>query len=503
MEQLYSIIVVDDEPASLMHIKTIIEKKCPDYQVSGTAVNGEEALAEVEKCRPDVVISDVKMPVMDGIELAEKVKERHPDILFIIISGYQDFEYAKSALKSGVCDYLLKPLKPSDFQQTMEKLKTRLNSYYYEKRRQLIKAMCHNAESPAEDSVTRYFPEGKYYSGIIRKNGLPRRFSGNCGFEIFSMEEEQIYLYGRDEMEALYLVSEALLYHESFAEIMERYYQREQEEYSYVTGVVYEEQFYLEEFPQVVKRIYRKLDETIVVGQNQIIFRESGIGEKESCKKTEKEILERIEYLTKYKESNQILQEVERALELWKRNRCSQIYVEGQIYYILQLIRNVYGTNEERGGIEYEIDDAFFYSSSMDELKESILNLLNRMLPVAARESTDDKMQMFHSILAYLNHHMEENITLTGICRRFGVSQTTLSKLFRMYQECSFGKYLTTIRIEKAKKIMEQEPEIYIKDVAGRVGYNDQFYFSRIFHSVEGMRPSDYLAGKCKRVGSC
>ena len=114
---MYKIIVAEDEPTALNHVCMILAKKCPQYRVVGTAENGQEALDMIQKEAPDVLITDVKMPIMDGIQLVAKVKEEFPEILSVIISGYSDFEYAKGALRSGVCDYLLKPLAPSDMKR--------------------------------------------------------------------------------------------------------------------------------------------------------------------------------------------------------------------------------------------------------------------------------------------------------------------------------------------------------------------------------------------------
>ncbi len=79
------------------------------------------------------------------------------------------------------------------------------------------------------------------------------------------------------------------------------------------------------------------------------------------------------------------------------------------------------------------------------------------------------------------------------ICTIFGISQTYLSKLFRKYSTESFNRHLATLRIEKAKEIMEDKPDLFIKDIAVMVGFSDQFYFSRIFHSITGMSPAEYM----------
>ncbi|MFR1894934.1 response regulator [Hungatella sp.] len=201
---MYRILVVDDEPAAIKHICNIIAIKCPQFEVTATAEHGQEALKRLEEETPDILITDVKMPVMDGIALAERVKERYPEVLSLVVSGYQEFEYAKAAIRSGVYDYLLKPIKPSALQNALNSMEEVLAERYARKRNFLMKSLCEK-NSVDRKLLERYFPAGKYYAALVRRNGLPRRYSGNSGFEIFSGRDEKIYLYGRDEMEAMYL----------------------------------------------------------------------------------------------------------------------------------------------------------------------------------------------------------------------------------------------------------------------------------------------------------
>ena len=159
------------------------------------------------------------MPVMDGITLVKRAKEKYPDILSVIVSGYQEFSYARSALRYGVCDYILKPVKPSALQESMRILEGRLDEYYYGLRNQVIRDMCTGtfSESPR---FRRIFPEDEYYIALLRKNSLPRRFVETRGIEIFSIKEEQMMVYGRDEVEALYICPGKLLFHNSFYQMM-------------------------------------------------------------------------------------------------------------------------------------------------------------------------------------------------------------------------------------------------------------------------------------------
>lgn len=485
--------VVEDEPTALNHVCMILKKKCPQYEIIGTAQNGQEALELIRKEPPDVLISDVRMPIMDGITLVAKVKEEYPEILSVIVSGYSEFEYAKGALQSGVCDYLLKPLAPSDMKKLMDSLEIRLNTLYYEKRNLILKALCNGMEPESQRQLYRCFPGGRYYTAIYRKNGLPKRFSRKTGVEIFSMEEEKIYIYGRDEMEALYLVPENLLFHDNFNEMAERIFKREQSKYTYITEIVYGSPFTLEEFPGIVKKLYRELDKSIVIGKNQLLELDVEDKRTREDNEEEKKQLEYVEYLIRYKENNKLVNAISKLFDIWSKQNSSQIYVEAAARYMFQIIRNIYPSENNFADLEFMIDDAFYYASDIQELMDVILTIVKQCIPTLGEESIDNKEQLFHSIISYLNGHLEEAMTLGSICRQFGVSQTSLSKMFRNYEGTSFSNYLTKIRIEQAQQMMQKNPDAYIRDIAERCGYSDQFYFSRIFRSVTGICPKEYM----------
>ena len=89
---MYQVMVVDDEPAAVNLIRTVVEKKIDRFTVSDTAYDGKEAMEKIKEARPDVLITDIQMPVMNGLELVRMAKELYPGLICVIVSGYQEFE---------------------------------------------------------------------------------------------------------------------------------------------------------------------------------------------------------------------------------------------------------------------------------------------------------------------------------------------------------------------------------------------------------------------------
>ena len=142
---LYSVMLVDDEEDVIQVIMKKIDWESMGFQVSGYAHNGVEALEMAEECVPDVVLTDIKMPYMDGLAMSRKLKEQYPNIKIIIFSGFDEFEYAKEAIDIEVEQYLLKPVNAEELGRVFSRIREmldherdeqrnidKLNQYYLE-----------------------------------------------------------------------------------------------------------------------------------------------------------------------------------------------------------------------------------------------------------------------------------------------------------------------------------------------------------------------------------
>lgn len=492
---MYRVFIAEDEPAAMKHICTIIEIKCPGFEVVGTADNGRSALEQIEKLQPDVLITDVKMPVMDGITLVKRTGEKYPEILSVIISGYQDFDYAREALRSGVCDYILKPVKPSTFQERMRVIQGKLDEAYYVRRNRMIREMCRGI-LPDEKKFARFFPSSEYYVALFRKNGLPRRFVNSRGIEIFSIRDEQMMVYGRDEMEALYICPRELLFHNSFYQLMTHMAEKEKASAAYYTMVLREEAVPAIQLPEVIKMLYQTLDYSLIIGRKQVIVKEGqSLDEKANTGSgIWNPYLDRLEILVKdHAPNNKIQEEIKCCFMKWKEEGHTQLWVEDKVREMFGIFRRYHALDESIEMCEYFIDEAFYYAADMEGLADNIRQILGRSMTEEAKRIKIDTPEFFEKIVKYLREHLAEPLSPQDICEVFGISQTYLSRLFRKYSTMGFNKTLNLFRIEKAKEIMKDKSSLYIKDVAAMVGYGDQFYFSRIFRSVTGISPTEYM----------
>ena len=126
MARQFKVIVADDEKLIANNIARRIEESSGAFRVISRAGTGLEALEQVGELLPDVVFSDIKMPEMDGIELIARLREEHPGVFCVIVSGYSDFEYMKAAIQNSAVDYLLKPVNTEELRRLLQRLETAL-----------------------------------------------------------------------------------------------------------------------------------------------------------------------------------------------------------------------------------------------------------------------------------------------------------------------------------------------------------------------------------------
>ena len=127
MNEPYKILLVDDEAEVRTSIIRKIDWSAVDFQVVGDAENGVDALEKIEQLEPDVVLTDIRMPYMDGLEMAERLREIHPSIKVVLFSGFDDFEYAQKAIKLNIIEYILKPVNAEEMMEILLRIKGTLD----------------------------------------------------------------------------------------------------------------------------------------------------------------------------------------------------------------------------------------------------------------------------------------------------------------------------------------------------------------------------------------
>lgn len=496
---MYRVMLVDDEPAAVNLIENIIKKKCSNYKVIATASHGREALEMMKTQVPDLIITDIQMPVMNGLELLEEVKEKYPEVMGIIISGYQEFEYAQEAIRQGAFGYILKPIVPSEFVAVLKNIEEALKSKYYRGRNELMHRMVKDMFIE-EELLKRYFQFERYYGAIVRWNGLPTRFANRDVREVFSDINEWIVVYGRDANEALYLCSEKIFYGNDYVEMIKYKIGKEQPEAAFVTKVILKKPVGVTEIGKMIKGLYRTLDYSIVLGKSQTIIIDDENQFQENRSDRNYEYLQELEYLAMNQKYERLKKEIEKLILKWGKEEKPQIWLESRVRQICYMLQRHEVGKTDYSEYEFFIDEAFANAENNDQLAAYVLDIF-------FKEENDDysvlksgSEEYFQTIKEYIRKHMSEPLSMHRVSVDMGISQSYLSRMFRKYEDTTFSTYLTMLRMEKAKKLLASGEKVFVKEVAEQLGYKDQFYFSRIFSSYTGTCPSEYLEKEKKET---
>lgn len=492
----YKVVVVDDETMAVKAICRIMEKYCPQFDVVGTAGNGSEALEVINETSPDLVLTDVEMPVMSGIELVRHASAKMPDLCFCIISGYQDFEYARDAFRSGVLDYLTKPIVPSQMQVTMKNVEEKLRKLYYDRRNGIFRKLC-MGETIVLEEIQKFFPHKEYYAALLRENGLPRRYSPAKEPELYGTIDEAYLVYGRDNMEELFLIPREVLGQQPLIDYMTKVERRQKTEGSYTTLLYYGAAFSGMEISEKICDLYYWLNTFSTVGLSQVVDldkKQFFMGRLPAQDTAELSgLLQEMEQYAKKERYDHLQKCIEKAFARWEQEKLPQIWLEQATRRILNIIRMQAKDEKSLIESEYQFEDAFYYSTSMEMLRQNLSASFYHFPEKEKENYKVDSPEFFEKIKIYLRDHLSEPLSLQEISDLFAISQAYMSRLFRKYTRQSYNQYLTSIRMERAKQLLEESSGLFVKDIAELVGYRDQFYFSRIFHSYTGKSPADYV----------
>lgn len=490
---MYKVMIVDDEPAAITYLSAIIGKKCTGFAVTGTAVDGLEALEKIVKDCPDVLLFDIQMPLLNGLEMSRRIQELNLPMLMVAVSGYSQFDYAISAMKNGVVDYLLKPAMPSEVEKLFNKLRGQLQQRYFQEYVQIMRSLC-NGDNISKEQIYQYFGTDNYYIALARHNGLPMRFSSVQGKEVYSDIHEIIYAYGRDERESLYLWPESLVINEDFQMLVSSRMEKDTTEEGYHTLIYSSDSVNSDNLADTIKRFYQLLDSSIILEKNcmiDICNYQEPTWNADNIEKTEwRELV----YCIDKQDNKRAKEHLACVIEKWKQQERPLLWIERRVRQLSSSMLLVKGGNYDKNYQinEYVLEDIFGNSYTYTQLIEGISNILFPSEETIRKEEKLDTSEFVEQISNFMEMHMEKNLNVQQISKEFSISPTYLGKLFHKHKNMSMNSFLTSIRMERAKEILRHNPNMMIRELAQRIGYQDQFYFSRVFRSYTGVSPSEY-----------
>lgn len=504
---MYRMMIADDEDSERMGIQYLLNKFGFEFSII-EAEDGKEALKKLEECAVDILMTDVRMPFVDGLKLAEIVRNRFPDIEIIFFSGYDDFSYVKQALSIQAVDYILKPVNPEEFKKVIDLVIDRierkkavelhdrqlkkvlapyiitrlLNQIPYEKLRNTYRESELDFLKQYKRMILLEFEEdffGKTVEDVqnlnnkIEENGLTL----SCdmvdqnpaqGILLFTDEGKDTSYY-REVADAIHILIEKEYHISCFLAVSDLIETPDD------IGSVYQEtEAYFEE------RFFHKDIFVYPIESGDRIMNVDS----ENITRALNEIEEDIKFCDVFS----LKKNVEIILDKCRNNEFqSYIYTR---FICGNLIKILYhALPEDQDEIADKIEELYMVNH-FSEIEQSLSDLTDRVVRVLDSQQ-DSPKHMITIIEKYIRDHYMDALSLDVLAEKVFLTPHYLSSIFSQEKGIGLNKYIKKVRMDKAEQLLTTT-NMKIGDICEAVGYTNLSYFCKIFRNEYGVTPEKY-----------
>ncbi len=526
---MYKIMLADDEGIVIDSLKFIIEKEFGDQCIVEYAKTGRSVIELAEKFRPDIAIMDIQMPGINGIEAMKEIRQSNNNVLFIVMSAYDKFDYAKEAIKLGVLEYITKPMERTKIVSVLKK-GMEIVDREREKRSKdlLIKEKL--------ETVVPIIESGLIYNILLQEHFTEdiENYKTILGFD--KSQAYMIAVVSGDEQEGNHMtnaVGSSVKMQQHYQEVRECL----KEYFDCIVGTVmanklavlvpyekermdYNERIDLiEKARELVRRMRKKTSINFRIGIGRV-------GKLESMAESYNEALNALvittgsvahaddlpigcDYAGDYPIhlEKQLFEEVEkgevnnavataRNFYDWMVENNPDSLMEIRIK-ILEFALWIEHIAYEKGGMTYQFNSrqdylpAIMGTSDFDELRKWFLDKVMAACQNILGKREEKSNSIIEMSKDYICNNYNKDISLDDVSRAVNISPYYFSKIFKEGTGENFIEYLTNIRIEKAKELLSTT-EYSMKEICTMCGYSDPNYFSRSFKKNVGVTPTEY-----------
>lgn len=496
------ILIVDDEKIERNGIKFLLKQMNLELEIF-EAVNGLKALDVLKKEKIDILLTDIKMPFMNGIELIQEVVQKWNDLKIIIFSGYGEFEYARLAMKSGVSNYILKPVDPQEFFSTMEKtLKEiedeKLGQELKEKEKTFLKehtllslvmgVAVGEIENEAKQFVDKDEFNNYHYMMLIE---FSRDFFGvkavdftevlkdtiNMEYQYLNISQQQcVLLFSESKIERRHVANDII-------KKINNYYKEE----CYISV----SEYFDEKTP--LSKVYEELESLMenrfYVLEDKIFLQNDKREDNDFDELEDDKLMKKIKQDIKLKDMVGLKQHFEQLCQKYQsKKNFSQVYVKFIFSNLLKDIYEILPDNESKQ-LNEEIDKLYRATEFT-----TVIEILQHGIEMMEKNFTVNP-QMAHreieTVKQYIYANYNKEISVEMLAEQVYMAPSYLSHIFKKETGQNLSKFIKSLRMEKAKEMLE-ESHNKIVNISYAVGYPNVSYFCQSFREYFGVSPQKY-----------
>lgn len=505
--------LVDDEQLVLEDLKDIVDWDALGFKIVATAKNGKQAMEKYNRMQPELVITDIQMPGMDGIELAHKLRESGGQPTVILLSAYSDFSYAKRALSHGIYDYILKSEintamltdKLIGLREHIEDVK-KMNSLL---KKETIAGLMSGATGTYDGQTEEFLAKKRYYYIVekdvpcpfvmgsedsdIRMSADPEAFcraniTGLMVRAVVKLKDGRILICIDVPKEHSYMVMGSLL--GSQARKLLTALKRWQNE-SYTIYVTYKK-LSLYELSRIYTSRSKDLAAKYFLGGSKVY---DFMWEELRCDGQHTALdLERFQAMLKANDSNMVKQYIEQKYDdaISGKRYDELVYISNAFYITLSSLIEQHNAMEL---LDISSQNNRKYWGQAQSIKHWMMD--KYAVAMKYMEGSDGKKlsPLVSGAVDYIKENYGTyNLKIDTIANSIGISSSRLSVLFKNEMGCTVNEYITSFRIWKAQLLL-REGKYKVYEVADMVGYGTSQYFSQIFYQKVGVTPKEFSRG--------
>lgn len=533
---MFKVLIVEDEILVRVGLRSMINWKSLDMIVIGDACNGKQALEIYEKEMPDIILTDIKMPIMGGLELIKQIREKNKEVKIIILTCYEEFEYLHEAMKMGVTDYILKlKMNPSDIEQTLKKLKDEL---WNQSSRNKFQNQLYGHINK-QDLIKQYLFYHQYTDDIFREKMKNLKVNLSEDNLIMARMKLRGYETAQNRLEdsqgqltqfVIINIIEEILQKYGNGEIIQEKYENFFLLFSFAPqDCMKDTNHTIQEITNTIEEILTNIQELLFIYvDTETYFGLSRIYQEfpklpqmyEECGWA----LEQSYYIVKsiYQYSDITIRNLQQ--EQLNKVRNLEIIMQTQYRYDISEITTGMVQLHENGQMNKTEIDKFLiqflyriketHKEQIEKLEpllileyadhisgsgtfEEALQVVSEYCIQQARNENAQLSQEIYQAVTYIEQNLRSRLTLNCVANHVGLSPNYLSSLFKKELHISFVDFINKKRMDMAKELLVTT-NYKTYQIADLTGYTDDSYFSRTFKKITGKLPSEYRRRYCK-----
>ncbi|MBB5326355.1 two-component system response regulator YesN [Anoxybacillus tepidamans] len=510
---MHRVMLVDDEVFVREGLRALIDWEAYGYRICGEADNGEDALWAIERLQPDLVVTDIRMPVLDGLELIRHMAvNRQAATKFIVISGYSDFSYAQQSIKYGVCDFILKPIDKKEFEQALERIANLLNEEKKQiemRKEQVIEMLFRRLIRGEIDDETAneqmrelgipFYPlfgyvmieinQGDKEMEQIEHQEMKRQIDDVFRNHIHQPIYFPTYEHGWDRYGLLLIAENETEMNGNIDSLYKQLTNLRLNMTMYVSGVA----SCVGQLQQLLEQVYYAMRYKYMVEEGPIFY-DQVKGVDVHYMDIDDQLYDR---LIEYIEESQLDHILHTVSLIFYEFRAKRFAAEAVKTSIVHFVQKAVGIVKHLGGREEQLTtlsrvmECQRYSFSLNEIQQRFIDFAIECSKIIDKLRGQLMICEIHKVKKYIEEHYHENISLKNIAHQFYMNPVYLGQLFRKTYGVYFKKFLLQLRIQQAKKLL-RTTDLRVYEIAEQVGFGSVDYFVTQFEKMEGLTPTEY-----------